>query len=214
MAKMELPPENVEVIATIDPVLEDPLELLLQGIEAELETKGWDQRPSFYFIVHLPPHEGYFPEPECGALGAVEAPMPEVWYENPAVYTAGLVQALREEPEVRRIAKLLVPDEYLGILVSFEGWTVPMPADESSAEWRAWDVARRFGRFHAHPDRLEERITWAYTTQGRELYIMRQRFKFPEMCRPGENGMKFVSGRAPDGMRDLLNEFAAIAKET
>lgn len=187
------------------------LQLVAQAVEAEVHTAGWDQRPRLFFLVWLPAGEGYLPNENEGAYGAMEVGMPEVWYDDPAVVTPYLIQAAREVPAVRAKMKELVPLEYCGLMAVSEGWTVPEPEDRNSIEWSIWDTARRDRGFHDHPDRVEERVLQAFTTGGPELAIFRKRGKFPEVLTPGVDGV--LAGRMPADLRALRDEFREILKE-
>lgn len=190
---------------------DDILKLVAQGVEAELETQGWDRRPSFYFLIWLPAGEGYLPNEDEGAFGAMEAGLPEVWYNDPAVVTPYILRGAREIPAVRAKMKELVPQEYAGIMVSFEGWTVPEPEDPNGIEWSIWDEARKTRGFQTHPDRVEERCLWVFATGGQEIAIFRKRGMFPETFIPGEEGV--LAGRMPADMRALRDEFWEILRE-
>ena len=214
MAKIELNIDKGTMIGSASMEEDDPVVMLMQSIEAEAHEAGWDAPPAFFLILYVSDLTGVANvSPEAvGALGARSFILPESWYHDPSQITPFLARFLREEPEGCAWLKPQIPDEYFGIAMISEGWTVPQPAPDSP-EWASWNDARRLGMFHAHPDRREQRVAQVYLLNGRELMIQRTRGEFPVVLEPGVDGLVHLGGNLPTACRSIRDEFAKILKE-
>jgi hypothetical protein len=201
-----LPDNPFQIIEAMED--DDHLKILLQGMEAELEAEGWDQKPKMLMLIEVP-------NIVLGtdAVGLAEMPMPEPWYHNPALMGPPFLGMLRQYRPARDHMKLWLNamPTLKGLVLFAEGWTAPMPPD-GHPDRPAWDQARISHGFHTLPSRIEERFGMACTLEGRTLMISRQRGGFPATRESGIDG-KAVYGRLPETLMETCRELALIKAE-
>lgn len=187
----------------------DLLQTALQAVEADLETEGWDQPPGFYVVIE-----------NDEVVGLEQIDMPEHFYDHPPSVLPQLYALLVDTDDQLGVAarhhfRQILNRGFAGLALTWEGWTVPTPEDESSPEFAAWTRAQQNNEFHLHPDRSEERWVSAFMVNGREVGTRRIRGEFPatfEINEPGGETPQF--GRIPTAMRGLVKVFKGLAEET
>lgn len=202
----------------------DPEEQLVQEIEAQLEGQGWDQRPTYLALGRnrsglaastLPMPEICYEDPS-GALpryvdwlrGAQLNVTPEQLEELEAG-SGGLIGSYNDPNEKslaerRQFLRKLLPEDFFGVGLFGEGWTLVAHKDSPKTEEYAEASHRR--EIHQHPDRKEMRFGVFVLTDGRILHITRIRGEFPELQDSDkEADLRVFSGRIPDAMRLLCS---------
>ncbi len=141
---------------------DDHIAIALKAIEKELEAAGWDARATFYSI-------GAY----RGALTVTTLDMPEAVYEHPTMFLQLLLPMLEQDPRGMKALRARLPENFFGIVFFSEGWSVKGVPDADMQEWA--------GRLDQHPDRVENRMGYACTLDGRILQILRDRGSEPKL---------------------------------
>jgi hypothetical protein len=182
-------PENTSVISGIG-TEEDAIMLALQAAEADAEAVGWDQPAEVMSIFS-------FPE----AFGMRTFPVPDQVLEDMSTVLPIMVGMLEErDPTGVRLLRRVLPENFFGIMVINEGWSVKHTAPD------AYEAA--FTRqLQYHPERVEVRFVICYTLDGCMRAVTRHRGELPESYEMKEQMMGLSK------IPDLVRRLALLCKE-
>lgn len=140
---------------------QDHVALVLVTLEAELDQEGWDLPPSLWAIASY----------ESG-LTMQTMGMPSAFYQNPPAVLKQLVTVAEFDGRFKERLGAEVSNNFFGLVFFSEGWGVKdLPDEDFLRDWK--------GRLDEHPDRVEQRMGYALTLDGRIVSIHRDRGEEP-----------------------------------
>lgn len=195
----------------------DPMEQVCRRLEAVANDQGWDAKPTFYALSILIDDDvpadirekvqaANGPDYDA-AMAVTEIVLPEFCYENPGeglplflqcVIDVAVMKENDVDPEdVMHLLDRMVPQNFYGFGIVFEGWTLPDSVSEEEMKQRSHDHT-----VNEHPDRIEMRNLIMMTRNKRTAIVVHKRGDFPEYKELGPEVGR-LAGRVPDAVQKI-----------
>lgn len=156
----------------------DPLTPVLLALEADLDTKGWDQPPTVFWVMRR-----QFPGPLTMHVLPLDT---SLWTRAPRAYTnLATLASLGKPPIAAHVQAVGYSDEV------WQVWA-PLSNPYATEQNRRDTLARRL---HERPDRDEMRAVYAVDREGRHHVLSRIRGAEPRILdgpdrEPGSKGWR------------------------